>query len=71
MQKKYTAMKTRLISALVLLTAILSSCNKDDPGAAKVTFRKANIAGSQMLALAQGTGHAALRLSVRWRLPNR
>ncbi len=49
-------MKTRLISALVLLTAILSSCNKDDPGAAKVTFRKANIAGSQMLALAQGTG---------------
>jgi hypothetical protein len=57
----YTAMKIRLLSALVLLTAILSSCNKDDPGNAKVTFRKANIAGSQMLALAQGTGTAATK----------
>lgn len=54
-------MKIRLLSALVLLTAILSSCNKDDPGNAKVTFRKANIAGSQMLALAQGTGTTATK----------
>lgn len=50
-------MKNRLLTALVLLTSILSSCNKDDPGkGAKAIFRKANIAGSQMLALAQGTG---------------
>ena len=52
-------MKKVLIgSLLVLAAAILTSCNKDDPSNAKVTFRKANIAGAQMLAIAQGDGSA-------------
>ena len=45
-------------SLLVLAAALLTSCNKDDPSNAKVTFRKANIAGAQMLAIAQGDGSA-------------
>ena len=42
---------------LVIAGSLLFSCNKDDMGGsgAKVTFRKANIAGAEMLALAQGT----------------
>ena len=52
-------MKTRLITALILLSAaFFTSCNKDDASGAKATFRKANISGAQMLALAQGSGTA-------------
>ena len=49
-------MKTRYILLAALCALLAMSCNKDDePGAnAKVTFRKANIAGSNMIALAQG-----------------
>lgn len=48
-------MKKILFAALALSLAVLSSCNKDGEfGNTKVTFRKANIAGAQMLAIAQG-----------------
>ena len=40
-------------AGLLALAAI--SCNKDEASLAKVTFRKANIAGSKMLALASGS----------------
>ena len=49
-------MKTRLITALILSAAIVSACNKDGESGAMATFRKANISGAQMLALAQGSG---------------
>ena len=52
-------MKKILFAALLLAAFLSVSCNKDGfDGNAKVTFRKANIAGSNMLALAQGTGTA-------------
>ena len=53
-------MKKIFIGILLILSALLfSSCEKEGNGSkAKVTFRKANIAGSNMLALAQGTGTA-------------
>ena len=46
----------KILFATLLLAALLSvSCNKDgDGGNAKVTFRKANISGARMLAIAQG-----------------
>lgn len=49
-------MKTRYFILTALCTLFAISCNKDDePGAnARITFRKANIAGSNMIALAQG-----------------
>ena len=49
-------MKKILFTMLALSALILLSCNKDDDGGsnAKVTFRKANISGAGMLALAQG-----------------
>lgn len=43
---------------MVLAAVLLFSCNKDGASNAKVTFRKANIAGAQMLAIAQGDGSA-------------
>ena len=53
-------MKTKLLTILAIALALLSSCDKfgGSDNNAKVTFRKANIAGSNMLALAQGTGTA-------------
>ena len=49
-------MKTKLLTILAIAMALLSSCDKfgGADNNAKVTFRKANIAGAQMLALAQG-----------------
>ena len=48
-------MKKIVFAILALSLILLPSCNKDNPGGkTKVTFRKANIAGAQMLALAQG-----------------
>ena len=48
-------MKTRLLTILAIALALLSSCDKfGGSDNAKVTFRKANIAGAQMLALARG-----------------
>ena len=46
----------KIVFAAILLAAFLSvSCNKDGfDGNAKVTFRKANIGGAPMLAIAQG-----------------
>ena len=51
-------MKKFLIFAVTLISVVcLNSCNKDGDGSgASVTFRKANIGGAQMLALASGTG---------------
>ena len=48
-------MRTRLLTILAIAMALLSSCDKfgGSDNNAKVTFRKANIAGSNMLALAQ------------------
>ena len=57
MQKTTTYMKNKSILLIVLaaMLAILSSCDKEGgSSAAKVTFRKANIAGASMLAVAQG-----------------
>ena len=52
-------MKKIHFAAMILTAVLFVSCNKDGfDGNAKVTFRKANIAGSNMLALAQGTGTA-------------
>ena len=53
-------MKKTVLAILALSVAIASSCNKDGDGGsnASVKFRKANIAGAQMLALASGTGAA-------------
>lgn len=50
-------MKKLLIgTVLVLSAALLCSCSKDLFGSkAKVTFRRANIAGAEMLAIAQGS----------------
>ncbi len=49
-------MKKILLAAMLLLSVLFVSCNKDGfDGNAKVTFRKANIAGAHMLALAQGS----------------
>ena len=55
--KNNADMKKVLIGTLlVLAAALLVSCEKDGPGSkVKVTFRKANIAGAKMLAIAQGT----------------
>ena len=49
-------MKKVLIGTLLVLSAaVLCSCNSDDPGfGTKATFRKANISGAGMLAIAQG-----------------
>ena len=46
----------KIVFAAILLAAFLSvSCNKDgESGNASVTFRKANIGGAPMLAIAQG-----------------
>ena len=50
-------MKKTVIALMLLLAFCQISCNKDGDGSgAKVTFRKANIAGSSMLALASGSG---------------
>ena len=46
--------KVLYLSLVALLSLFAISCNKDDPGLAKVKFRKANIAGAKMLALASG-----------------
>ena len=52
-------MKKILLAVLAFFALILMSCNKDGfDGNAKVSFRKANIAGAGMLALAQGSGAA-------------
>ena len=52
-------MKKILLAFMAFFALILMSCDKDGfDGNAKVTFRKANIAGAQMLALASGTGAA-------------
>ena len=58
--KNVFIMKKIFIGILLILSAFLfASCEKEGNGSkAKVTFRKANIAGSNMLALAQGTGTA-------------
>ena len=54
MQKTRMFMK-RIASLLFVLALAFVSCGKDDFGSnTKVTFRKANISGSGMLALAQG-----------------
>ena len=48
-------MKKILFAAALLAAFLIVSCNKDGfDGNANVTFRKANIAGAKMLALAQG-----------------
>lgn len=50
-------MRTRLLTILAIAMALLSSCDKfggSDGKNVNATFRKANIAGAQMLALAQG-----------------
>ena len=50
-------MKTRLLTILAIAMALLSSCDKfggSDGKNVNVTFRKANISGAHMLALAQG-----------------
>ena len=53
-------MKKVLIGTILVLSAALfASCNKDDVSGAKVTFRKANIAGAGMLAVAQGAATKA------------
>ena len=54
-------MKTKsiLFSAFAIILLSLSACNKDDVSGAKVTFRKANIAGAGMLAVAQGAATKA------------
>ena len=53
-------MKKILFTILALFIAVLSSCNKDgDGGNASVRFRKANIAGARMLAIAQGAATKA------------
>lgn len=50
-------MKKILFAAIAVLISILCSCEKEGkPGSnTKVTFRKANISGADMLALAQGS----------------
>ena len=53
-------MKKVLIGTILVLSAALfASCNKDDVSGAKVTFRKANIAGAGMLAVAEGAATKA------------
>ena len=45
----------RFLTVLAIAAAVFASCDKEGNGSkAKVTFRKANIAGSNMLALASG-----------------
>ena len=44
----------RLLALASLALFMLASCNKDEYSFAKVTFRKANISGTNMLALASG-----------------
>ena len=53
-------MKKIILAVLALSAVLVSSCNKDGEfgSSAKVSFRKANIAGAGMLALASGTGAA-------------
>ena len=53
-------MKKMILAVLALSAVLVSSCNKDGESgsSAKVSFRKANIAGAGMLALAQGSGAA-------------
>ena len=51
----YMKTKSILLIVLAVLLALLSSCDKEGGNSkAKVTFRKANIAGTNMLALASG-----------------
>ena len=59
-------MKKMILAALALSAVLVSSCNKDGEGGSNATvkFRKANIAGAQMLALASGTGSATKAGSV-------
>ncbi len=49
-------MKFRILALSLLTIALFASCGKDGPSVGKVTFRKANIGGAHMLAIAQGSG---------------
>ncbi len=53
-------MKKMILAVLALSAVLVSSCNKDGEGGSNATvkFRKANISGARMLALASGTGAA-------------
>ena len=51
---KQTLKSAGFLTALFLTVVLLVSCGDDYNSNAKVTFRKANIAGASMLALAQG-----------------
>ena len=53
-------MKKIFLAVLALSAVLVSSCYKDGEGGsnASVKFRKANISGARMLALASGTGAA-------------
>ena len=53
-------MKKMILAVLALSAVLVSSCNKDGESGsnASVKFRKANISGARMLALASGTGAA-------------
>ena len=53
-------MKKIILAVLALSAVLVSSCYKDGEGGsnASVKFRKANISGARMLALASGTGAA-------------
>ena len=53
-------MKKIILAVLALSAVLVSSCDKDGEGGsnASVKFRKANISGARMLALASGTGAA-------------
>ena len=53
-------MKRVSLFLMLLCIAVFAACNKDDGGRAKVKFRKAHIAGAEMLAIAQG-GSAGTR----------
>ena len=44
-----------LFVSLILSVVLVSSCVGEDGKKAKATFRKANLAGASMLALAQGS----------------
>ena len=56
----YPVMKIARLFTLLSLTLclLLVSCNKDGEFGGTIKFRRANIAGSNMLALAQGGGEA-------------
>ena len=58
--KKHARMKKMILAVLALSAVLVSSCNKDGEGGSNATvkFRKANISGARMLALASGTGAA-------------